>query len=166
MKKFPDNHTKQLLKNAYYAAQRSPDRSTQNGATLVREGVTILTDCNRFPDGVEEAPERFERPLKYAFTEHAERNVIYKAARKGIRTKGLVMVCTWVPCVDCARAIIQAGIKTFITHKQACDKLPDHWEESIEQALDMLREAGVNVVMYDGKVGAEPVLCVGNRWSP
>lgn len=74
-----------LLKQAYEFAKKSNDMSTQNAAFLVDEdGKIYVREINRFPDGVKETAERWERPLKYKFVEHAERNAIYAAARKGI----------------------------------------------------------------------------------
>jgi len=44
---------------------------------------------------------------------HAEQNAIYNAARHGARTQDTVMICTTAPCLNCARAIYHAGIKTL-----------------------------------------------------
>lgn len=61
-------------------------------------------------------PERWERPLKYDFVEHAERNAVYNAARVGIPLKGCRAYLNWEPhpCKDCAKAFIQAGITEVI----------------------------------------------------
>ena len=48
-------------------------------------------------------PDRFQRPTKYMFFEHAERNAIFTAARHGIRTDGAIIYVQALPCVDCAR---------------------------------------------------------------
>ncbi len=156
-----------LLHLAYDYAAGSRDPSTQNGALLVDdEGTVLVHDINRFPQHIAESDKRWERPLKYKFIEHAERNVCYAAAREGIATKGLTMVCPWAACADCARAIIQSGIKCLVTHKQAHDKTPEQWKEEIAIALSMLEEAGVEVVMYDGEVGASEVLHSEELWNP
>ncbi|MEK7179383.1 MAG: deaminase [Patescibacteria group bacterium] len=156
-----------LLGVAYRLAQKSPDPSTQNAALLIDESGTILgSDTNRFPDGVKNIPERWERPLKYKIVEHAERNVIFQLARQGIKIHALTMVCPWAACSDCARAIIQSGVKKLVTHKQAYDRSPDFWQQDIEIALMMLREADVEVVMYDGLIGVQGVLHSGQLWNP
>src|SRR4051812_44655189 len=74
----------ELLGVAYeYAIHNSTDPSTQNGAVLVhnmgkgRERVVVANGANHFPAGVKESPERWERPAKYAWVEHAERNAIF-----------------------------------------------------------------------------------------
>lgn len=53
--------------------------------------------------GVKDLTDRFERPTKYSFFEHAERNAIFTAARHGIRTEGATLYVQALPCVDCAR---------------------------------------------------------------
>lgn len=156
-----------LLAIAYQEAKLSPDPSTQNGALLIdQDGAIVSRAVNRFPNGVKTTPERWERPLKYKVIEHAERNVLFNLARTGIRTEGLVMVCPWAACADCARAIIQCGIKKLVTHQQAHDKSPEFWRKEIEIAFVMLREAEVEVVMYDGLMGVEGVLHSGQLWNP
>lgn len=160
--------SRQLLKEAYRVALKSPDPSTQNAALLVTDNGTILSAAyNCFPNNVLYTPERLERPLKYKIIEHAERNSIYTAARHGISTSGLTMVCPWAACTDCARGIIQAGIKRLITHKQAGDRSPDFWRQEIDIANQMLSEAGVEILSFDGEVGfTKTVLHSGQRWSP
>ena len=157
---------KELLKVAYEEAVNSPDPSTQNAALLVNDGAVVLKAVNEFPIGVEYTEERWERPLKYKIIEHAERNVIYKAARQGIATDGLTMVSPWSCCSDCARAIIQAGIKCLVRHKDAGDRSPEFWAEEIAIADQMLKEAGLEVLDYHGKIGAPEVRHSGQIWSP
>src|ERR1035441_3977564 len=117
---------------AHQAAASSIDPSKHNGAVLAAENGTPIHStaaCNQFPAGVNELPgERWERPAKYQFIEHAERNAIYRAARQGIPTEGLVLVCPWSACTDCARAIIQSGIVMLVR-----ETLPEseRWAESI-----------------------------------
>lgn len=158
---------RRFLATAYQVAKHSPDPSTQNGALLINDnGVLMGADFNRFPNGVEYKPERWERPLKYDFIEHAERNVIFQLARGGMKTNGLIMICPWAACSDCARAIIQSGVKMLVTHKQAHDRSPDFWRKEIEVAMMMFKEAGVEVVMYDGIIGSGQLLHSGQLWNP
>ena len=163
-----DGIWRELLRRAYKNAALSHDSSTQIGALLVNSIGSVLAEgINEFPQDVKETLERWERPIKYKFVEHAERNAIYAAAHKGIKTVGLTMVCTWGACTDCARAIIQAGIKCLVTHKQAHDRSPERWVEEINIAFTMLKESGVKIVKYDGKIGATPkILQDGDLWTP
>jgi dCMP deaminase len=156
---------KKLLKIAYEEAVNSPDPSTQNAALLVDKSI-VLKAVNEFPVGVEYTEERWERPLKYKIIEHAERNVIFKAARQGIATEGLTMVAPWAACSNCARAIIQAGIKRLVRHKEAGDRSPEFWAQEIEIADQMLKEAGVEVLDYHGEIGAPEVRHSGKMWCP
>jgi len=155
-----------LLKIAYTKAQESINPSTQNGAILIDDkGNIILSAVNSFPDGVTETEERRNKPLRYKFSVHSERNVLYLAARLGIKTEGLVMICPWAACTDCAQGIIQAGIKRLVVHKQALDR-STHWKEDIEIAFTMLREAGVEIIIFDGKIGVGKILRSGEFWEP
>lgn len=145
---------RKLLELAYEQAMEfGTDPSTQNGALIVNDnGDVLAAGANHFPKGVQNLPERWERPLKYQFVEHAERNAIFAAARLGVSTQGKIMVCPWFACSDCARAIIQAGIKLVIGHQFPFDLTPDHWKDSIKVAWQMLDEAKVETRMYVGKI--------------
>jgi dCMP deaminase len=162
--------TKNLMRRAYEKALESPDPSTQNSALLVTDmgslAWIVAEDVNRFPDGVEYTPERWERPLKYSYVEHAERNVIYQLARKGYPTEGLIMISCWACCSDCARAIIQAGIKKLVTHKQAVDRSPPFWAEEVKVAYTMLQEAGVELEFLDATFGGIEIRHTGEVWRP
>lgn len=156
------------LRRCYkYAAKYSPDPSTQNGACLVapNQGIVCM-GANHFPRGVENTPERWERPLKYKLVAHAETNAIYAACRKGIKTEGLIMVCPWFACEDCGKAIIQAGITKVIGHQKIADACPDHWKESIKIAFMMFAEAGVETELVIGDIGGTPIRLNGETFQP
>jgi dCMP deaminase len=160
----------EVLRLCYDKALDSPDPSTQNAAVLCWEdsrgrlGPYVETfACNEFPYGVAYKPERWERPLKYAYVEHAERNCLYKACRRGRCTKGEVMVSPWAACADCARAIVQAGVRKLITQRHDDE---DRWKASIDVAFTILAEGGVDVVFFEGKVGGSPIRRDGKLWQP
>lgn len=145
-----------FLKRAYaYAKRFSTDPSTQNGALLVRENQQFAIGANHFPLGVTEKSERWERPAKYQFVEHAERNVIFACAKIGVATGHSTMFCPWFACADCARAIIQAGISEVVGHDCPLHKRRPDWYESIRVAMEMLKEAGVKTRYYTGELGEE-----------
>lgn len=142
------------LSVAYKIAQDSPDPSTQNAALLVdRFGNILVSAVNTFPYDVEQTEERWQRPLKYSYVEHAERNVIYHAARRGVKAAGLRMYVPWFACADCARAIVQAGILEVIGHDFDLHKTSAHWLESIKIADQILTEGGVIFRRVPGKIG-------------
>ena len=121
---FSDKWNKRFMELAFLVASWSKDPSTKTGAVVVGPDKEIrATGYNGPVRGVDDdVPERFERPTKYDFFEHAERNALYNACLTGVSVKGCVMYATHAPCVDCARAIIQAGIKTVITNKVVIDE--------------------------------------------
>ena len=88
----------------------SKDPSTKVGAVVVGPDREIRsTGYNGLVRGVDDnKPERLERPTKYDFFEHAERNAVYNACLIGASLKGCVIYVTAMPCPDCARAIIIA----------------------------------------------------------
>ena len=136
-----------LLRLAYRHAIHSPDPSTQNGAILaLPDGTPILCTgaFNRFPEGVAETPDRWERPGKYQWIEHAERGSVYAAAHHGIRTRGLTLACCWAACADCARAIVCSGISRLVRHAITDDS--GRWRDSIEVGDVILTEGGVEIV--------------------
>ena len=153
---------------ALWVALTSPDPSTQNAAYLVSENGNTYYETvavNRFPDNVVNKDERWQRPTKYSYVEHAERNSIYAAARNGIATEGLTMVAVWASCADCARAIIQAGI----VHLIRCHSEDNHahWCESNAIGDRMMLEAGVQITTLTQPIdGARPLLRNGKLWFP
>lgn len=155
------------LRLAYIEAEKSPDPSTQNGAILVNdEGIVVAKGHNTFCKGVSITPERLERPLKYEYIEHAERNAIYDAAREGVKTKGLVMYVPWFACADCGRAILNTGVSKVYGHM-----LPEHennprWKESIARAIEMFDEAGLEYEYVQGKIGSVSIRMNGDIVYP
>jgi dCMP deaminase len=121
----------------------SRDNSTKVGAIILNPNTLhiLSTGYNGFPRKVLETKDRMERPLKYVYTEHAERNAIYGAARQGHSLDGSLMICTMFPCHDCARAIIQSGIMRIISYKPNNER----WAESNGHSLTMFNEAGIIV---------------------
>lgn len=129
---------------------RSKDPNTHVGCVIVGPNKEVRsTGYNSFPRGInDEVPERKERPEKYLWIEHSERNAIYNAARVGVPLEGCTIYMGGIPCMDCARAIIQAGIKQIIYNKTEWEKWnsPLYNKEMTDKSLIMLREAGVEVV--------------------
>lgn len=122
-----DNWDYYYMRFAISAAQKSKDPSTQVGACLVKDNSIISLGYNGICRGVfdpndsgehqnlESIKKRNERPEKYFWWEHAERNSIYNAVRHGISTLGSTMYCAChLLCCDCARGIIQSGVKEVV----------------------------------------------------
>jgi dCMP deaminase len=123
----------------------SKDRSRRVGCVVVGPNNEIRsTGFNGFPRGVDDDVEsRHERPSKYRWTEHAERNAIYNAARVGIPLDGCRMYLPWFPCMDCARAVIQSGITELICVEP--DLNDAVWAADFAEVPQLLMEGGVRV---------------------
>jgi len=155
------------LELAYETARASTDQSSQNGAVIVKDGRVIGRGANNFPTGTRWTEARaLTRPTKYFYYEHAERWAILDACRRGKSTEGATMYCPWAACHDCARAIILSGIRTLVRHKQRMLGTPDSWLDSVTAGDDMMNEAGIEIIEYDGFVNAAPILANGQSWSP
>ncbi len=135
--------------------EKSKDPSSKIGAVIVGpEKQIISTGFNGFPRGIDETDlTRWERPIKYQFVEHAERNAIYNAARHGIAVRGCAMYIVGfgpptVPCVECAKAVIQSGITRVVGY--AMKGVPKSWIADLAFANDLLIEAGVTVEEHEG----------------
>lgn len=160
---------RQWLREAYqHAALMSEDTSTHNAAILLdpKTGDEVARGVNHYPGNFRNYPSCHKRPAKYEYVEHAERDVIYTCCRQGIQTRGLIMVCPWACCSDCARAIAFANIRIVIAHLQAFDRSPDRWKDSIRIGMDILREENVIYHLLDVEVGRCVNLFDGKEWAP
>ena len=148
-----------FLRLAHEVSTWSKDRSTRVGAVIVGDDKTPGPyGYNGFPRDVDDdAENRHQRPTKYRWTEHAERNAIYNAARIGMGLKGCTMYVTHVPCADCARAIVQVGIREVVVDRacQADREFNDRWDEDSEVTREMLKEAGVTLRMAEATEDAD-----------
>ncbi len=132
---------------AMLSAMRSKDPSTQVGACIVSEDNKILSmGYNGFPQGCSddefpwnregEAPDN-----KYLYTTHSELNAILNY--RGGSLEGAKLYVSLFPCNECAKAIIQAGIKTVIYDS---DKYKD--TPSVIASKRMMDAAGVRYYQY------------------
>jgi dCMP deaminase len=137
---------------ARLASARSKDPSTKIGAVIVGpDNESVSTGYNSLPRNCkDDVPERFERPEKYKWFEHAERNAVYHAALRGSPTKGCrIFLSCWVPCTDCARALINCGIIEVVLGRETEDPNRVKWIEEGIRSLTMFQEAGVKVRYYE-----------------
>jgi dCMP deaminase len=137
-------------KIAHTVKLKSKDKTTQIGAVIVGSNNEIRsTGYNSFPRGIEDfREERQERPEKYYWMEHAERNAIINAARIGVSTDRCTLFLTCdIPCVDCTRAIINSGIKVIFCERDQ-GASGEHWDGHRERSIQMLKEAHRTVWYY------------------
>lgn len=152
---FSDKWNYRFMEIALHISSWSKDPNTKVGSVVVGPDKEIRSQgYNGFPRGVDDnVPERHVRPTKYAFYEHSERNAIYNAVKFGACLEGCTLYVTMPPCADCARGIIQAGIKHVYYLEPGADKvrkLPNgNWRDTVEDSFAMFKEAGVNVTVLN-----------------
>jgi dCMP deaminase len=148
----PKSWTEFYLEMVELVATKSKDTSKKVGCVIVDPLHRVLSiGYNGMPRNVnDDVPERHERPVKYHWFEHAERNAIYNANGIGAKLKGSTMYLQSSPCSDCARAIIQNEITHVVAKKENIFTGSD-WEESIKYGKEMLKEAGVKVIEIESK---------------
>lgn len=135
---------KYFLQLADKVSEKSKDPSTKVGCVIAgRENNVLSTGFNGFAMGVDESKEeRWERPQKYEFISHSERNAIYLASRHGTKLKGSKMyINKKAICMDCGIAIIQAGIEVVTVPKGG--EMRDKWMEDMKKVRLMFNEAGI-----------------------
>lgn len=168
-----------FLRQTYdYAMRYSHDTHTKNAAMIIEDPFNVgrlrkdndrgavLFGTNKIPDGVCKHSHRLLRENKAPFMEHAERDVIFKAAKNGVRLKDSWMIAPWASCAECARAIAASGISTLVTHKSMMEQYNERWITSISNGIDIMREKGINLIMYVGKIGSTKGLFDGKEWEP
>jgi deoxycytidylate deaminase len=152
----PDNWwvDRMYLQDAFAAARHSTDPNTQVGCvlTLPNMGV-VLSSWNHVLPVLEAAGYPRKTSDKGYCTEHAERAIIYKSIHNGLPISGLTLYCTWASCAECARTLIQFGIKRVVTLNALLERTPYRWRDSITAGGDMLRDAGVELVGWRGDLG-------------
>lgn len=132
---------------ALLSGERSKDPSSQVGACIVSADNKILSmGYNGFPIGCQDDDMSWERegnPLdtKYPYVCHAELNAILNYT--GFSIKGSKIYVTLFPCNECAKAVIQSGIKEIIYLQ---DKYPD--SDSVKASKKMLDMCGVKYTKY------------------
>lgn len=136
------------MRLARTAASKSTDRSRQVGCVIVDPVFdrVVSHGANHFPKGVKDIEERHARPEKYFWCEHAERNAIYSAARRGRSLSGCIAYLPWFPCMDCARGLVQSGIKELVAIKPTEKDMSDpKWGEDFLRVEQLLIEADVKL---------------------
>lgn len=144
-----------FMELAYARARFSKDPSTQVGAVIVGPaGEDRSSGYNGAPRGcaADEAGDdrRDTRPEKYFWFSHAELNAITNAARVGTPLAGCRIYVTHPPCMDCARAIVQAGITEVITVRPSAEFV-SRWSEHIARTLRLFDECGVTYTEIEGE---------------
>lgn len=130
------------------AGMRSKDPNTQVGACIVKDKKIVSTGYNGFPFGCSDdkypwGREGSEYETKYPYVVHAELNAILNA--RGVNLTGSSIYVSLFPCHECAKAIIQSGIKEIIYSSDKYNGTPDNIASK-----RMLNDAGIIVRLYEG----------------
>lgn len=131
-----------LILRAKIVSLRSTCLRKKVGAIIAKEGRTISEGYCGSPSGFEHCVDtgcELDNEGKCQKTIHAELNSIIWAARNGISTEGAEMYSTTSPCITCAKAIINAGIKKVIYLEEYEDK----------RGIYLLKKGGVEVVKWE-----------------
>jgi dCMP deaminase len=152
-----------FMRHAYLISSKSKDARTRIGAVLVKDRRVISEGYNGLPANLnDDVPMRQQRPNKYFFFEHAERNAVFGCARVAVSSLGSIMYTCGIPCADCARAVIQGGIVELIVHKQWQENevwiRQGQWSESCNAGKEMLLEAGVKIRDFDQALGLKTLM--------
>ena len=108
------------------------------GALIVNKHMIISDGYNGTPSGFENICED-DNGLTKPYVLHAEANAISKLARSGNSSEGATLYVTASPCIECAKLIIQAGIKRVVYAEKY--RLTD--------GLDLLERAGIEIEYID-----------------
>ena len=152
-----------FIKMAYLVASKSKDSSTKIGAVTVKDKQILSTGYNGICRDVSDDHERrLQAPEKYFWFEHAERNACYSAAREGINLKGSTLYTQGYPCADCARGIIQSGIKEVVLHgpweDAAANFFGETWAASQRRSDVMFYESGITVRVFEKVLNLETLI--------
>ncbi|MCI6642623.1 MAG: dCMP deaminase family protein [Alloprevotella sp.] len=125
---------RRYLRMAQIWSENSYCTRRQVGALIVKDKMIISDGYNGTPSGFENICED-EDGLTKSYVLHAEANAITKIARSGNNSDGATLYVTDAPCIECAKLIIQAGIKRVLFIR----------DYRLQEGIDLLRRAGIEV---------------------
>lgn len=143
-----------FLNMAHFVAKKSKDPSTKCGTVIVSpiDHSVLAIGYNGLPRGArDDVPERNERPTKYLWYEHSERNALYNAARRGVCLEGSTAYVSFFPCMDCARGLWQSGVVRVVNANVDTDpEKHQRWLESRQNTIELFEEVGMEVCILEG----------------
>lgn len=136
MEKFDSSY----LEMARVWARNSYCKRRQVGALIVKNRMIISDGYNGTPSGFENVCEdENDNDKTKPYVLHAEANAITKVAKSGNSSEGATLYVTAAPCIECAKLIIQAGIKRVVYTD----------EYRLMDGVNLLRRAGIEVEKVD-----------------
>lgn len=139
-----DKLDERYLRMARIWAENSYCKRRQVGALVVKDKMIISDGYNGTPSGFENVCEDANGITK-PYVLHAEANAITKLARSGNNSDGSTLYVTASPCIECAKLIIQSGIRRVVYGEKY--RLTD--------GIDLLKRAGIEVVYKEIKNGED-----------
>ena len=129
---------KRYMRMAFIWSENSYCKRRKVGALLVKDKMIISDGYNGTPSGFENICED-ENNVTKPYVLHAEANAITKVARSNNSSNGATLYVTSSPCIECAKLIIQAGIKRVVY----CDAY------RLSDGVDLLSRAGIELVLVE-----------------
>lgn len=123
------------LRMARIWAENSYCERRKVGALVVKDKMIISDGYNGTPSGFENVCED-ENNVTKPYVLHAEANAITKLARSSNNSDGSTLYVTAAPCIECAKLIIQSGIKRVVYGEKY----------RLEEGIDLLRKANIEVI--------------------
>ena len=138
------NLDKRYIRMAQIWAENSYCQRRKVGALIVKDKMIISHGYNGTPAGFENCCED-ETGHTFPFVLHAEANAITKVARSNNSSDGATLYVTSSPCIECAKLIIQSGIKRVV--------FSEYYR--LQDGIDLLRRAGITVDFIDPQADDE-----------
>ena len=129
---------RRYLRMAYIWAENSYCKRRQVGAIIVKDKMIISDGYNGTPSGFENVCED-ENDVTKPYVLHAEANAITKVARSNNSSEGATLYVTSSPCIECAKLIIQAGIKRVV--------YADSYR--LSDGVDLLKRADIELISIE-----------------
>lgn len=127
--------SERFMELAEHVAEWSKDPSTKVGCVIVdKQNRVVSLGFNGFPRGIKDLPARYKnKETKYLFVAHAERNALDNAP---LSVEGCTLYSPLLPCNECAKSIIQKGIKKVVSYKPTEDRPHLNWEITKQMFLE------------------------------
>ncbi|MGL5561569.1 MAG: dCMP deaminase family protein [Tannerellaceae bacterium] len=129
---------RRYLRMASIWAENSYCKRRQVGALIVKDKMIISDGYNGTPSGFENNCED-ETNATFPYVMHAEANAITKVAKSSNSSSGSTIYVTSAPCIECAKLIIQAGIRRVVYSEKY----------RVEEGCNLLRKAGIELDYID-----------------
>ncbi len=130
---------KRYLRMARIWAENSYCERRKVGAIVVKDQMIISDGYNGTPAGFENVCEDEQTGLTKPYVLHAEANAITKVARSNNSSEGATLYVTASPCLECAKLIIQSGIRRVVFNELY----------RLSDGIDLMRRAGIECIHID-----------------